>query len=300
MKNPPVSRFHFLKFLCFLAFVCSFACSFKASAQTTDSPLSGYHQASVKKEEISPWKFNFAGATGFGLFQDIQVPVNEVAGVRGDGKTAAEENATHAGILLGGSIGISYRHESILYESSFDVMQMNSASGPAETQSSSYNRMSLATGAKYLLKLSSYQSFIGTSVAVRRSSFNNVSNGHYIEAILIDLNIGIAREKNWSLQANAGTAPTAHFGFNTGKGFRGERFQNSSTKLSHFGLLNSYNVAGSSTWIDLGLEQERATVVIGDVNEYDNFGLSVTPTSQSARAYDLATTSVTVGFRKLF
>lgn len=281
---------------CQLAFVI-YCITASSHALSQEPDATDRQVKSVKKAASSSWNVTFTGNTGFGQFQDIQVPVNEQAGLRADGKSVATENADHIGMLLQGEAGLGYKSGSMLYDFKLNVMQMNATTGPAETQSSSYSRYVLGPTAKYLTTIDSYAVSIGADAEARRSTFSNVSNGHYIESILIGLNASIGIERRWLLEGHAGMAPVAHFGFSNGKGFRGDQFKSSTTDLAALRLTGSFDIR-DKTWLCVGVEQEKASVQIADVSEYDDFGLGVSPTVQKGRSYDLATTTVTFGFRK--
>src|SRR5690606_26346211 len=111
------------------------------------------------------------GGTGFAVFQDIQVPINEEVGYRADGKLPAEEFQNHFGLALRGHVGYQNFEGRFGYDAGLDIMQARATNGPAATQSSSYARYHLGTGIHYRL-IPNWTA--GFTFGLRRSSFNNV------------------------------------------------------------------------------------------------------------------------------
>ena len=245
----------------------------------------------------SSWDLVFAAASGVGVFQDIQVPYNEYTGTRGDGTSATEENRDHMGLPLMGTLGIAMRFDRLTWDLALDLMQMRASTGPADTQSSSYNRINAGTGLRYKYRISDFTTYWGLHLQARRSTFNNVSSGHYLDTMMIRISAGMHLTKSWIVDGWFATAPYATFGYNNG----GNRtaFKNSTSEVNEFGLLSSLRLH-KNTWFDLGVEQEKATVTISDVEEYNNFGLNVSPSRQPSRLYTLSTSVIRAGFRKTF
>ena len=234
--------------------------------------------------------------SGVAIFQDIQVPINEEAGVRGDGKLPAEEYQNHTGLSLQAHAYRTWNYDRLGYTLGFDATQARSTDGPAATQSSSYTRLNLSGGVSYWL---TREWNAGLLLGLRRSAYNNVSTGHFINSLLTGLNTHVDISRDWGFDFSVLAAPQSNFHYDSGASFSGNRFQNSRTSLGEYKVVSTHRLY-QRTWLTLGLSQEVAKVEITDVAEYDTFGLNVSPTTQSSRVYDLSTTLLTIGFDKRF
>lgn len=241
----------------------------------------------------------FRGGSGVGVFKDIQVPVNEYAQHRGDGSEPKEEFLDHVGFPLFVGLDVSDDFGNWRTKYGFDLMSITSSGGESQIQTSSYSRVNLGSGLDYIYGAGAYKTHIGTRLNLRRSSFENLSNGHHINAAYTGISAGILKEGSFSVEAFAAAAPVSEFRFHSGNSVNGNKFESATSKVAEFGLLTSFNIYRNA-WFDLGAEQERAVVTIDDVSEYDGFGLGVTPTLQPNRVYDFATTVLRVGFHKNF
>jgi hypothetical protein len=264
--------------------------------------LSAKVKATKKSEDRSGPTIGFQAGTGFGIFQDVQVPLatNErEEQMRGDGKSVGEENADHMGTPLYAGLSLQVGDPGKLsYEAQIDHLMMRATSGPAETQSASYARTNLVGGARYAFGRGGFRPTVAAHAILRRSSFNNVSNGHYVNARLLRGGIGL-RSEALSVEAYASYAPYTEFGFNSGKGFfGGKAFDNGSASMSELGLLYSHKIH-EAVWIDLGVEQEIVQATLGRVGDYSSLGLAVAAPA-AKREYELVTSTARIGVRKQF
>lgn len=259
-------------------------------------------KAAKKSEERSGPTIGFQAGTGFGVFQDVQVPLatrESQEEMRGDGKSVGEENADHMGTPLYAGLELQAGDPGRLsYEAEVSHLMMRATSGPAETQSASYARSNLAGGARYAFGRGAWRPTVAAHAILRRSSFNNVSNGHYIHASLLRGGVGMWSEA-LSLEAYASYAPYTEFGYNSGRGFFGGKpFENGSSSMSELGLLYSHKIH-EAVWIDLGVEQEIVQATLGRVGDYGSLGLTVAAPS-ATREYELVTSTARIGVRKQF
>ncbi len=238
--------------------------------------------------------------SGLGVFQDVQVPINNDTNVRGDGKAAQQENQDHVGLPLLAGIGMVRRAGAMTYDFGVDAMFMRATTGPAETQSSTYSRVELGGGAELEFPLFGLMGNAGAGAGIRRSVFANVSNGHYLQSALIKGAIGVAsaRSDGWRLDGTFNYAPVARFGYYAGTMFGGDPFKNSKASLMEIGLETKIHLR-DELWLELGFTREVAKVTIDDTTEYGGFGLAVSP-ERETRAYDLVTTVARVGVAKKF
>lgn len=238
-----------------------------------------------------------AGA-GIGTFQDIQVPVSELSGLRADGHSVAQEGATHVGIPVYAGLAVTRHNGAVDYQLGLDALRMSATSGPADTRSATYARFDLGAGATYHFTVAGLSAAIGGGAGIRRSVFSNGSNGHYFQAPLLSAQ-GAVGTRAFNVSLGGSLSPTAAFGYYNGSMFSGDSFKNSKTSLSEIALGSSYLIR-EDVFLDFGISQETAQVAIADVSEYDGFGLQVSPTSEVSRAINVATTVARLGFRKEF
>lgn len=258
--------------------------------------------AATKQATVGgPWNVVVSGESGFATFQDIQVPVNPVAGMRADGSTAQTENSTHAGLPLAAGIGLDYQPSQRWRwtVASLDAMNVQASSGPADTQSSSYTRLEVGSSIRYRLPLGDTMTgTLGALASFRRSSFANVSTSHYIDAATLGAEAGIERGPfAWTLTGR--TAPYASFGYSNAALLGGSALPGSTASLNEAGTSLSYALR-PKVWLDLGVDREMTHVVIPNVAAYDAFGLNVQDFANPSRVYDLATTTVRFGFHREF
>ena len=245
--------------------------------------------------------------SGIGIFQDIQVPVNEAEQMRADGRQISDENADHFGLPLAVGLGVEGGArdefgEGFGWTAGSDALQIRASSGPSATQSSSYARVSLGAGTAYHFPVGSLRASVGGDLSLRRSAFSNVSNGHYVQSTLVG---GAASLGGTGMMVamRGAVAPIAHFGYYDGSMFSGHDFKQSETTVSEFGVTASFLLKerlGKDVWLDLGFQRESIRTTIDNIDEYDGFGLTILPTQTPSRIYDLATTMATIAVRKSF
>ena len=239
------------------------------------------------------------GGTGLGLFQDIQVPVNEIDEVRGDGSAIGEENQNHFGFPLFAGIGYRSYSGNLVYDSvALEGTHMRAASGGAQSPSASYTRLELSSAARYYLQANKTGLWLGMRAGIRRSFFNNISDSHFVESGILRASAGFQRG-SFAVTGFFGYAPVSRVGY-TAEGFTGGSFfRTAKAQVSEAGITSSFKISPNAL-LDLGVEQEAIRMQINDIMEYNGLGLTVTPANQNDRDYNLSTMMIKVGIRKLF
>jgi hypothetical protein len=247
----------------------------------------------------APRAFVFRAGSGVGQFQDVQVPVNQEANLRGDGKLIEEENANHVGFPMWAGVGYLARRGALTADVlSFEALQMRATTGPAATQSSSYTRVSLGSSVRWNFPLLGGRGTAGMRAGLRRSGFNNVSSAHFVESMLVGGGFGYVGS-GWSTDLSASLSPVARFGYSEDNFLGGEAFKNSKASVLEGAWTTSFQVY-PRVWLETGVERESITASVEDVAEYDAFGLTVGPTATPSRSFNLATTVARIGIRKEF
>ena len=272
----------------FWLFVCLIACESFAQTQTLE-------------KESSSDNVVLTALSGFGSFQDIQVPESDVKGFRGDGTSAVSENQDHFGLPLGVKLSVGSDDSALGFYGNLSVLRINTMSGPPETASSSYSRFGFGLGSSirwYFDEAKKYNSFIRAEIEARRSSYNNVSSGHFVNALLPKLILGLEKPKSWAFQVFGAMGANVGFGYGTGFSLGGRTFKNAETSMREFGVQVSFQVY-KKTWLGFGIEEEAVDVKIDNIVEYNTFGLSVAE-SRDARIYNLRTKLFQVNLQKRF
>ena len=239
------------------------------------------------------------GGTGIGIFQDIQVPINEIDEVRGDGSAIGEENQNHFGFPLFAGIGYRSYSGNVVYDVvALEGTHMRAASAGSQSQSSSYTRLDLNSAARYYFQANKTGLWLGMRAGVRRSFFNNISDSHFVESGILRASAGYQRS-SFTVTGFFGYAPVSRVGY-TAEGFTGGAFfRTAKAQVSEAGLTSSFKISPNAL-LDLGVEQEAIRMQINDIMEYNGLGLTVTPANQNSRDYNLSTVMMKVGIRKLF
>jgi hypothetical protein len=239
------------------------------------------------------------GGSGFGLFQDIQVPVNEIDEVRGDGSFIGAENQTHFGLPLFAGLGYRSYSGSVIYDlAALEGTHMRAAAGNSETPSASYTRIELSSAARYYFGPNRTGLWLGMRAGIRRSFFNNISDSHFVESGILRASAGL-QAGSMAITGFFGYAPASRVGY-TAEGFTGGAFfETAKAQVTEAGLTSSFKISPQA-FFDLGLEQEAIRLQINDIMEYNGLGLTVTPANQNNRDYNLSTMMMKVGIRKLF
>jgi len=258
------------------------------------------HITATKKGSTSTFTVVSHGGTGVVQFQDIQVPVNDGANLRGDGTPVDEENQYHLGLPLYAGVAFGYKSGAWSGDAlRFDALYARASTGPAATQSSSYARLEAASDLRYAVALGDYALYMGPRFTARRSSFNNISSGHYVSAFLLGGLVGLRSDDGTFYELTASVAPTATIGYSDAVFLGGKAFPKSSATMASYGARTAFPLR-EDVWLDLGLERETAHVSIEDVNAYNHFGLSVFDVERPSRTYDLVTTVARIGIRESF
>ena len=149
----------------------------KAFSQSWASPVDPALEVTPDQEPDRKLTYSVQGGTGFGVFQDIQVPFAPTSDRRADGSSATSELQDHFGFLLFGAVGRSWTLGSTDIDLAIKALLVRATLGPVETQTSSYSRFELATGAD-LLSVGDYNpTTLGFLTSLRRSNYLNISTG---------------------------------------------------------------------------------------------------------------------------
>jgi hypothetical protein len=238
--------------------------------------------------------------SGLGVFQDLQVPVDNDAGLRIDGTVPSEgENTTHSGFPVFAGLGFVWPRASVTYGVNFEALQVEATSGNPATRNSSYARIEAKPGATWSFNVFDQAAYIGASLALRRSLYKNVSDGHYADSAVTRATIGLEAPGEARIESFAGYAPVSRFSYDTGKGFQTTTMGGTTTAAYEFGVGVNYRI-WNTTWFDFTAEQEVVSVDVQNTKAYEVFGLAVAPTQETSRRYHLQTTLLRIALHRVF
>ena len=254
----------------------------------------------IASSAASAAEVDIALASGFALFQDVQVPVNEaVQGsqpVRADGSDPGIENSTHAGFPVIFMLGYRLRPSELLgFDSGLEFVHAAGATGPKETLDASYGRMEASAGPT--LNFGADRS-VGVAAGYRRSSFMNVSTGHAVDTVIIRPQAKFRLFDRLSADAYYATGINANVKYLEDGTFKGRDLPGSSGSLNGFGLGFRYALASDSL-VTMGYEREDTRLTIRDIYAYRKLGLVIeNPRGPLSRDYALSTQIYRLGVAK--
>lgn len=244
------------------------------------------------------WGVDAAGLSGLGVYRDIQVPINRDYEMRADGRKIGEENAEHLSYILGGTISPSWRGKQWRVKPlELGMMRMTPMAGPSDTLNSAYTRFDLRTQVEWGTSFGKQRVTLDGTVGWRRSEFNNGSDSHFVAAFPVGLGAKVAFPA-WSIRAYGHTALGSQFGYSQALLFGGSEVLGSKAELMDYGCMGEFRITPLA-WLLVGAEMESIRIQIPNVKAYEPFGLTVQDPRKS-RDYIQATSSLTLGVRKLF
>ncbi len=244
------------------------------------------------------WGVDASGLTGFGVFRDIQVPINRDYEMRADGRKIGEENADHLAYILGATLSPIWRGRNWrLQPVDLGMMRMTPIAGPFDSLNSAYTRFDARSQIAWSTTVGRQSWTVDGTIGWRRSEFNNGSDSHFVTSLPVGLGAKVALP-TWSFRAYGHTALSSQFGYSQALLFGGSEIQGSKSELADGGITGEFRISPSA-WLIVGAEIEAIRVQITDVKAYEAFGLTVQDPKRT-RDYMQTTSSLSLGVRKLF
>jgi hypothetical protein len=241
----------------------------------------------------------FGAFSGGASFMDLQLPEATWSGVRGDGTAAPEATSTHTGIPIGARATVGWRSQSWRTKGEISGMQVNSVSGPKETAEASYARIEGAWDASLLMPGVTGVPYTQAGVAMPRTMFRNVGSGHYVDALIPRLGLGIQDWRGIGFSVIAGMSANATAGYDSGLSSGSGVIDRSTVQLTEYGATLSLRVTPRSR-MEFTAARESIHLEIDDNGAYRGLGLTVGTWDEGARSYDLETNLLMAGFRYEF
>ncbi len=237
--------------------------------------------------------------TGAGVFQDVQMPINERTGMRADGRPAGLEQTDHYGIPLKFSVGKDMRRENWTLGLNFSHLRIDTLIKQPEASQSSYTQTQISILPGYKFTLAGVNQQLAAGTIIRRSSYLNISTGHLVDAILPAIAWSVQASQRWAIEVLAARSILSITRYDDGATFSPEGIPGSQSTVKDFSL-NLQRAIGPNVWMHLGFMQETSTLAIDNIKSYERFNLDILSFGAPERNYRLSTRSMTVGFDKLF
>ena len=236
---------------------------------------------------------------GIGSFQDVQVPMDSDSGWRVDGTSAPGSGETHVGVPVTAAFGLTVNRALSRITFGLDLTRMESATGTTEARAASWSRIDLSTGWTRNFVFLDQDVDAGVRAGLRRSSWMNVSTGHFMDALLTRAFVGIGTLSDARIEFFAAAAPVARFGYNKGEAFAGGALTGATARTFEGGASLSMRVF-AATWLEGSVETDRTNIQIKDLTAYNAFGLNVAEWDNDSKSFALQTTMLRVGLRRAF
>ncbi len=229
--------------------------------------------------------------SGIAQFPDVQVP----------GEHLTEDEATmvlnaptssHRGFALGLNLSVPITQSALRPVVVVDVLHITTIESSRETFGSTYNRLGLGTEFSHHLGAGRLRS-IGTGLGIRRSTYRNVSTGHYVDSLIPHVNAAGDFSPTLGWSSRIGYGAINRFGFNAG-GARSGAMPGSQTSLIEGDAQLIYRLSRKAK-ISAGYELEQTNVVINDVKQYNRYGLNVPANVPPTLNLQLATSIIKIG-----
>jgi hypothetical protein len=246
----------------------------------------------------SGWRMEIDGGTGVGSFKDIQLPINRFDEVRVDGTRIGQENTDHLGFAFGGGVAAHYLGAGFgIIPLQIDMWRMLAQSGEPETLGSAYNRVQVGSESYVRFGTANSGGTLGVNVALRRSTFSNMSSSHFVMSVPIGVRAAWDGRLG-SLSAAVQHSPHSELGYSESLLFGGQAIGGSSVSLTSLKTKGEWRLTRDA-WFVVGAYYETIKAEIRDLKSYEKFGFDVEDPRPS-RTYDLTTSMVTIGVRRVF
>lgn len=260
----------------------------------------GFSASRSKSAEAASSKTSLGLSLGAAEYPIVEMPMMADADTRVDGTTTADDVRVNRGTFIDVSLEWASSTGLLPYILTFHGQRIATAPGAGIPTPASYARLtgSLATQFQF----TEHGIYLMPSMEARRSMYRNVETGHYVDAIMLQSEIGASLSDDIKLVFQGGVAPLAKFGL-----LQGGRSSNSgilpdtSTRLNELGTKVVWN-ASSSTDFMISASQENATVRVNNIDSYRAYGLPVAaePDGPSKKVYNLSVRQISLGARKRF
>lgn len=267
-------------------------------AWSKDAPINDpAAQLSLQKSAPAPHHLNtgLGFSVGLGQYPILAMPLAENSNMRVDGSTIAEDVRINRGSVF--SLNLKWENPDATYPMMINGSWSRIASAPGSglTTPSSYARLNLELGTRFETADGAY-SFI-PSLETRRSMYQNVDSGHYVDSILLKASIVDTLSNSWQMRVGYGIAPWTRFGLMQSGAANGSGgLAGSSASLREVSVALTYK-ASLQTDLICSLADEQIKIEMDGSDSYLAYGLPVATGSESRlrKKYSLGVRQINFG-----
>lgn len=255
--------------------------------------------AIIADEAISTTKFNSIEndwpvksvlKTGFGTFNDIQLPKGLDEETRLDGITAEPESQTQVGVLLGGDFTILSPMESVQWITKIQALRLVNLTFTLDNADSGFSLVGAETG----LRLNSMAKWMIVDLALgyQTNFYSNISTGHNLSFIYPKVSTLFKLSRNSTVSTFASFALKPTFAYD--RGDKDVALKQTEASSFAFGGEYQYNLNQTSA-ITLGVHMDRSEVNLKNIETYEDAGFSVISFDSPAKRLQLSTVITSFG-----
>lgn len=251
----------------------------------------------LRKSAPAPHHLNtgLGFSIGMGQYPILAMPLAENSNMRVDGSTIAEDLRINRGSIF--SLNLKWENPEAAYPVLINGSWSRIASAPGSglTTPSSYSRLNLEMGTRFETADGAY-GFI-PSLETRRSMYQNVDSGHYVDSILLKASIVNTLTSSWQMQVGYGIAPWTRFGLMQSGAANGSGgLAGSSARLREVSVAMTYK-ASRQTDLICSLADEQIKIEMDGSDSYRAYGLPVAtgPESRLRKKYSLGVRHINLG-----
>jgi hypothetical protein len=250
--------------------------------------------------KTSPKAVAIGFSLGVGQYPILSMPMMDNSDMRVDGSTHAEDFRVNRGSSF--NLELKWQKSDLRYPINISGSWNRLATTPSAgiATPSSYSRLNLELGTKVSFEDQGLS--MSPAIEARRSMYQNVDSGHYIDAVILRAMIAYPLSDKIELSAAYGTAPLTKFGIMQATRQNGSgSLQDAKATLNELQSTLSYSVSNHSKLL-CSASEENAHVEIDGYEGYLAYGLPVaTPEpDQTKKTYSLRVRQLTFGAVTLF
>lgn len=271
-------------------------CSLSSPAWPKGSDIDG-PELSLKKSTTAPHHLN-AGlgfSIGIGQYPILAMPLAVNSNMRVDGSSVAEDLRINRGSIF--SLHLNWENPDLTYPLHVNGVWSRIASAPGAglTTPSSYARLNLEVGT--FLRTATHGYVFVPSIETRRSMYQNVDSGHYVDSILLKATLLADLSESSQFRLTYGAAPWTRFGLmQSGDASGSGGLSGSSASLRDVSVAVTYK-ASYQTDLICSVGDEQTTVQMDGSEGYLSYGLPVStgPESRLSKKLVLGVRQISIG-----
>lgn len=269
--------------LCFLLLSSALV----SSASFADEAISS---RKAQKRKTS-WTIVSALETGFGSFQDIQIPVGFDSSTRLDGTEAEPESQKQVGHLIGIRLRIVSPRDRWQWVNRFAAHKLANLTMNLNNADSSYAAVEFESGARFSTVTRRW--VLEALLGMQNQYFTNISSGHILSGYAPKLRLMWYPSARHSFSTYF--APIVNPKFSYDGGASDARLENTTLRANSYGLLYELNLDNGAA-LEFGMRVNQSEVVMENLQAYEGAGFSFVPFMPLSKRLQLTTAIGSIGF----